>query len=76
MYHRTQRPFGGYDMKYLVVLLFSLQVWAEGITKYYIGEATTTINGQVSRQPYLIARTIDQTSGTIREAVVSYGRVC
>jgi len=61
-------------MKYLVVLLFSVQVWAEGITKYYIGEATTVINNQVSRQPYLIARTIDQTSGTISEAVVSYGR--
>jgi hypothetical protein len=61
-------------MKYLVILLSSVQVWAEGTTNYYIGEATTTINRQVSHQPYLVARTIDQTSRTISEAVVSYGR--
>jgi len=44
-------------------------------TIYYIGEATTTgSDGSVDRHAYLIARTSDQSAGTISERAVTFMR--
>src|SRR5215510_3953633 len=44
-------------------------------TIYYIGEASTTgADGSVDRRAYLIARTLDQSAGTIAERAVTFTR--
>ena len=44
-------------------------------TVYYIGEASTTgADGSVDRHTYLIARTSDQSAGTIAESAVTFTR--
>ena len=44
-------------------------------TIYYIGEASTTgADGSVERHAYLIARTSDQSAGTISERAVTFTR--
>src|SRR5437868_4029979 len=44
-------------------------------TIYYIGEASTTgADGSVDRHTYLIARTSDQSAGTITERAVTFTR--
>src|SRR5215471_497499 len=44
-------------------------------TIYYIGEASTTgADGSVDRHTYLIARTSDQSAGTISERAVTFTR--
>jgi hypothetical protein len=52
---------------------FSRAAAAETI--YYIGEASTTgADGSVDRHAYLIARTSDQSAGTIAERAVTFTR--
>src|SRR5262252_6039766 len=44
-------------------------------TIYYVGEASTTgADGSVERHAYLIARTSDQSAGTIAEKAVTFTR--
>jgi hypothetical protein len=44
------------------------------VTTYYAGEAITTTGADVSRKPYIVARTIDKAKSTISESVVSFSR--
>ena len=43
-------------------------------TTYYLGEAITTTGPDVTRKPYIVARTIDKAASTISESVVSFSQ--
>jgi hypothetical protein len=42
------------------------------VTLYYIGESITTMGSTVTRHPYVVARTTNESAKTITETVVSY----
>jgi hypothetical protein len=75
------KPKIGFGMLDKIILSFALlfgtasfaQNKTAPATLYYVGESITTMaNSNVTRHPYIIARTSNPASGTITEAVVSF----
>jgi hypothetical protein len=60
-------------LKYIALIFISFQACASS-TLFYSGEAITTMGSNVSRHPYLLARTTDQEKSIISESVVSFQR--